>query len=242
MIESWDALPDDLRELVAAERSSPDPAPDVQARVFARVASTVGLVPGSSDLPTDGSTPGASLGPSLARTAARVSRRGIATFLVGVAVGGAAVGTVDHLRHGKQAPAVATPVAPTAPAASPLPEPAPAPPSASEALPAAPAQRTVAASRAGARDKGLEAERKLVEMARTSLARGQTGAALAALRRHHRGFPKGELAEERDSLWVAALVANGEHAQARAQAARFPKQYPHSLFAPVVEQAIRSIP
>lgn len=242
MIESWDRLPEDLRELIAAEKSSPDPAPEVQARVFARVASTVGWVPGPTDLPTHGSMPGAPLGPSLARTAGRLSRRGIATFLVGAAVGGAAVGTVDHVRHGKQASAVVTPVAPVAPAALPSPEPVPAPAGASEGLPAAPAQRTAVASRPGARDKGLEAERKLVEMARTSLARGQTAAALAALRRHRRVFPEGQLAEERDSLWVAALVAQGDHAQARAQAARFQGRYPHSLFGPMVEQAIRSIP
>jgi hypothetical protein len=79
-------------------------------------------------------------------------------------------------------------------------------------------------------------------MARTALARGQTADALAALRRHQRFFPKGELAEERDGLWVSALVATREYAQAREQAVRFRRHYPHSLFAPVVEQAIRSIP
>jgi outer membrane protein assembly factor BamD (BamD/ComL family) len=93
-----------------------------------------------------------------------------------------------------------------------------------------------------ARDRGLAAERKLVEMGRTALARGHTDLAIAALRRHTQAFPNGQLAEERDSLLVQALVAKGEFAQARQRAVRFHRQHPHSLFLPVVDQALRSIP
>jgi outer membrane protein assembly factor BamD (BamD/ComL family) len=93
-----------------------------------------------------------------------------------------------------------------------------------------------------ARDHGLAAERKLVEMARTALTRGETDGALAALGRHVRQFPRGRLAEERESLYVQALAASGDSVQARARGKRFYRQYPHSLFAPVVEQALRSIP
>lgn len=243
MTESWDGLPDELRELVAAEKSRPDPGSDVQSRVFARVAVTVGFVPGPADVRSHPDAPGAPVGPSPARVVGRISRRGIATFLVGAAVGGAAVGTVDRLRYARPAPAVAIPAPTAAPLPPPLPEPEPAPAEASEPQSAPTAHRAViAASPSGARDKRLEAERKLVEMARTSLARGQTAAALAALRRHQRNFSKGELAEERDSLWISALVASGDHAQAREHAARFRRQYPHSLFAPMVDQAIQSIP
>ncbi len=92
------------------------------------------------------------------------------------------------------------------------------------------------------RDKRLEAERKLVEMARTALSRRQTDDALSALRRHQRLFAKGELAEERDSLMVSVLVARHEIEQARASAVRFHRQYPHSLFGPSVDQALLSIP
>jgi hypothetical protein len=237
-----DGLPDELREFVAAERSRPDPESEVQSRVFARVASTVGFVPGPGDAPPLPDAPATPHPPGLAHTAGRISRRGIATFLVGAAVGGAAVGTVDRVRHTSQPPAVAIPAPPVVSSPPPLPEPARVP-SPSEPPPTPTAHRTVAvASAGGTRDKRLEAERKLVEMARTSLARGQTSGALAALRRHQRSFPKGQLTEERDSLWVSALVASGDHAQAREHAARFHRQHPHSLFAPVVDQAIRSIP
>jgi outer membrane protein assembly factor BamD (BamD/ComL family) len=79
-------------------------------------------------------------------------------------------------------------------------------------------------------------------MARTALGRGHTDLALAALRRHTRAYPNGQLAEERDGLLVQALVAKGEFAQARQRAARFHRQHPHSLFWPVVDEALRSIP
>jgi hypothetical protein len=62
------------------------------------------------------------------------------------------------------------------------------------------------------------------------------------LRTHARTFPHGQLAEERDSLTVQALIAKGDFAQARERAAHFHQQHPGSLFGPVVEQALRSIP
>lgn len=242
MTESLDRLPDELREFVAAEKSRPDPESEVQSRVFARVASTVGFVPGPGDASSPPDAPATPQPHGLAGLAGRISRRGVATFLVGAAVGGAAVGIVDRVRHTSEPPAVAIPAPPVAPVLPPLPE--AEPPTSPSEPPATPTvRRTVVVAPPGAaRDKRLEAERKLVEMARTSLARGQHAGALAALRRHQRSFPKGQLTEERDSLWVAALVASGEGSQAREHAARFHRQHPHSLFAPVVDQAIRSIP
>jgi hypothetical protein len=242
MTEPLDSLPDELREFVAAEKSRPDPESEVQSRIFARVASTVGFVPGLADAPPSPGAPAAPAAPNLAGMAGRISRRGIATFLVGAAVGGVTVGTIDRVRHTHEPPAVVAPAPPVASLPPPAPEPALAP-SPSEPPPTPTVRRTVVVTPPSpARDKSLERERKLVEMARTSLARGQTADALGALRRHQRSFPKGQLAEERDSLWVAALVASGDPVQAREHAARFRRQHPHSLFAPVVDQAIQSIP
>lgn len=271
--DSSDGSPEELRDFIVAEKACPDPAPDVQARVFARVASTVGFVPAAGDIagsgaPTASATTrgGPAGGATMARLAGRVSRRGIATFLLGAAVGGATVGTVDHVRNRQpgQASSAVSPAGPPAPLAPPASLPSLASLPQSQAAPAPSEPSTNALVRRGmggpvaavapretreareqgleGRDKGLEAERKLVEMARTALARGHTAGALAALRKHQRSFPGGQLAEERDGLWVSALVATGEYAQAREQAARFRRHYPHSLFAPVVEQAIRSIP
>lgn len=92
------------------------------------------------------------------------------------------------------------------------------------------------------KDAGLAAERNLIEIARTALARGRIDGALATLHRHARRFAKGQLAEERDSLYVQALVAKGDFVQARDRATRFRLKHPSSLFQPAVDQALRSIP
>jgi TolA-binding protein len=95
---------------------------------------------------------------------------------------------------------------------------------------------------AESKDSRLSAERNLLEISRTALGRGKIDWALAALRRHARLYPNGQLAEERDGLMVQALVGKGDYAQARERATRFHRQHPHSLFAPAVDQALQSIP
>lgn len=245
-----DELPEELGALIASERACPEPPSEVAARVFARLTGTLALPgePASVRAPELGSpappTIHGGTGGTMARLATRVTRRGLATFLVGAAVGAGAVGTVDRVRSRTTVPAAVVKPAPApAPAVEahvPVPRPELAPEAAQPAAP--PTVRRVAPVVADAKDSQLEAERKLIEMARTALARGQSEGALAALRRHQRWFPRGELAEERDSLLVSALIATGQHGPAREQAARFHRRYPHSLFAPVVDQAAGAIP
>ncbi len=240
-----------LRDLVDAEKALPDPAPEVGQRVFARLSASLALpAPPPAHVP---SPAGPAVAPPAAvagagRAVLGLTRKGILTFVVGAAVGAGTYGTVDHVRHRQPAEVVVpAPVAP-APAVAPVlappaAEPSPAVearPPAAVAPPARASDRS--ASPATSRDRGLAAERKLVEMARTALARSQTDDALATLQRHGRTFPKGQLAEERDSLLVQALVAKGDYPQARQKAARFRHDHPASLFLPVVDQAVRSIP
>ena len=245
-------LPDEgqetLRAFIAAEKGCPDPPAEVGQRVFARLAASLGLPPGLPDgAPRSAEPLRAGL---LRRAVTGISRRSVATFLVGAAVGAATYGTVQHVR-GKptlEAPHAPPPAPrvipapplepPSAPPANPEPAPEPRPPA---ATPGNRAHESEPGIRA-ARDRGLGAERKLVEMARSALARGHTERALFALRSHVRAFPNGQLAEERDSLMVQALIAKGEYAEARERGARFQKKHPGSLFGPVVEQALRSIP
>ena len=139
----------------------------------------------------------------------------------------------------------------TAARAEPTPIPAPVPPSAPPvAVPSsAPAARLPRSTRANGAiaadsqgDDRLAAERSLLEIARVALVRGQAAGALAALERHAGQFPSGALAEEREGLLVQALVAARQYDRARERAARFNQRYPRSLFAPVVEQALASIP
>jgi hypothetical protein len=253
MTDAWDSPPEDLRAFIAAEKACPSPALDVQTRVRARVAGTLGLLTGPLQSP-----PAEAPGPQVAtgsdapaRLARAISRRGLATFLVGAAVGATTMGTVDRMRSERMrskptpVPFAMTSASPGLPVLPPVIPPAPVPVPQGQLAAAAPSTLARPVPRTTVvepKDKRLEAERKLVEMARTALARGQSDGALPALRRHLRLFPRGELAEERDSLWVSALVARGEPAQAREHAARFHRQYPHSLFATMVDQAIQSIP
>jgi hypothetical protein len=237
-----DDLPDELRELVAAEKGCPGPAPGVEARVFARVAGSVSLMDGPPVSPSEASTAPLAGGGVLARAAAHVTRKGLATFLVGAAVGATAVGTIDRVGKPASPPAVIAPTAPkpSEPAPPPIATELPPPPVETPAVPSV--RRPAPAFSTDAKDKRLEAERKLIEMARSALARGQKDGALVALKRHQRSFPTGELVEERESLLVSALVATGDFAQARQQAARFHRLYPKSLFAPMVDQAVPQLP
>ena len=135
-----DDVPEDLRDLVAAERACPDPASDVEARVFARVAGSLALVGGPTHAPTvpsEAPAPALARGGALARAAAHVTRKGIVTFLVGAAVGATAVGTVDRVGKTPSPPSVIAPSAPkpVEPMPPPIPEPELSPPAVEAVFP-----------------------------------------------------------------------------------------------------------
>ncbi len=71
-------------------------------------------------------------------------------------------------------------------------------------------------------------ELALLEPARSSVARGDYGAALDAIARHRREYPHGQLAEERDALRVRALWGLGQRSAARTAADSFRRRYPAS--------------
>src|SRR5258705_5468769 len=54
----------------------------------------------------------------------------------------------------------------------------------------------------------------LLEPARSNIARGDFNGALAAIARHQRDYPRGQLAEEREALRVRALWGMGRKAEA----------------------------
>ncbi len=167
----------------------------------------------------------------------------IATFVVGALSGALAqraftprpaVVTVVRVVQAPPAPAARTvadaAVAPVAPAL--------APPAAAVAADA-PTRARVAREPA---EDSLNGERAVLEIARTGLTRGQSTAAIAALERHARRYPRGRLAPERDSMWVQALVSAGRYDAAQEHAARFRRSYPGSMLQPVVDEALRQIP
>jgi hypothetical protein len=55
---------------------------------------------------------------------------------------------------------------------------------------------------------------------------------------HARTYPGGAFSEERDSLWISALVAAGRVDEASARAKRFRAHYPNSLFGPAIDRAV----
>jgi hypothetical protein len=246
MTDAPDVEQEVLSPFVDAEKACPDPPADVGERIFARLAASLVLPPSQPEAPP---SPQAERsvgdGPSLLRRmVGGFSKRGVTTFLVGAAIGAATYGTVQHVR-GKPAASPPVVIAAAPPGSEPPPSaspPTPEPVAGPSRPVATPANRVRETEPSDTRDRGLGAERKLVEMARSALARGYTDRALSALRSHARSHPHGQLAEERDSLMVQALVAKGEFTRAREQATRFHQQHPGSLFGPVVEQAVRSIP
>jgi hypothetical protein len=86
----------------------------------------------------------------------------------------------------------------------------------------------------------LADERRLLDRARSALARHDASEALAALRSHERAFPRGQLVEEREGMRVQALVLAHDFGSARAAGERFHKVYGRSVFLPAVDRALAS--
>lgn len=71
-------------------------------------------------------------------------------------------------------------------------------------------------------------ELRLLEPARRNIAGGNFSAALSAILRHQREYPRGQLVEEREALRVRALWGMGARSEAQSAAVRFRQRYPHS--------------
>jgi hypothetical protein len=90
-------------------------------------------------------------------------------------------------------------------------------------------------------DELLAKERELIDTARSALLRNEATAALSALQSHATQFPNARLDEERESLWVQALVLKGAAAEARFKAAQFHQTFPRSLLGPTVDAAVNGL-
>jgi len=244
-----------LRALLDEEKARGEPPRDARERVLLRLAGTfangvpVGLSPESAPKgPTSGS-------PDVIRAAplapAARALRAAVLFVTGAATGAVGYHVVEraHERAPASAPAVTPAARPETPSTPE--EPAPIAPLAPGQVAGAsggpirlrgPAENESTHAPSDRPAAPLAAERSLLEMARAALGRGAADRALIALRRHGRQFPNGELTEEREGLLVQALVGAQKYEQAREKADQFKKRYPRSLFAPVVDQAIGTIP
>ena len=260
--DDLEPLPDDLKRLLREGRPGAEPPPGSRDAVLAFIALEAGAL-GAAALVhgVAGSTRAASaagrgaLGRALLTFKSSV---GIGGLVVGAAVG-AGVGAAGHAalvsRYAEPLPpssmATSRPAPPvasntvTAPSAM-----APAPPIVSaESLPravsppaATPAPHSANAGIPGqapsARDTALGAEDALIDMARTAVARKQGDVALGPLERHARDFPNGRLAEDREWLWIQALMEVGRVDEAKARATRFRSAFPRSMYLPALDQVL----
>jgi hypothetical protein len=145
-----------------------------------------------------------------------------------------------------------TPTQAPTPAAAPMPEPTPyrsSPPPSAE--PSGPSSGGPTGPAAALRDPPAVgkpaaaptrppsdpiAERKILTRAQVALRSNDAATALSAVAEHQRLYPRGELAEERESLAIVALHANGQTDRARDRANRFRARFPNSIYATALDR------
>lgn len=211
--------PDELEELLAAERTIAPLPPDVRHRAMARARAA--LV-----------APGTAVPSRSARRGARLAvAAGVTLFLT--AAGAAAL--QGRWTFIAQTAPVATPAVPPDMPASRVRRPgrllsqAAAAPAAERPAPPAPAVRkgrtTVSRDREIAR---YDLELALLSRARTSVLAGHFDQALGQIAQHARQFPLGAFAEEREALRIRSLAGLGRHDEAQAAATAFRARFPRS--------------
>ncbi len=151
------------------------------------------------------------------------------TLVASVSPGTPALPAASALARPPEPPTSSAPPAPAVPSSA-LPSVSPAPSSAPVA-----ARPEPEVTPGPGRDAELGAERALLDMARSALARGQAAGSLTTLDQHRREFPRGRLSEEREGLAVQALVASGRMDEARTRVERFRRSYPKSLMLPALQ-------
>ncbi|MBL8677760.1 MAG: hypothetical protein JNK05_01240 [Myxococcales bacterium] len=102
-------------------------------------------------------------------------------------------------------------------------------------------QRTTQARPVVRDSNDLIAETNVIEMARSALARGRASAALDAIEQHRRQFAAGQLAEDRESLAVEALVTLGRNDEAQRRAEAFRRRWPDGVYRARVDAALALI-
>lgn len=233
----------DIAELLGRERERTDEVPDAtRDRILARLESTIpdlrgdgGDDGGGSD---NGGAPPGDAGAGAATAAAQASLGAKLGPLVLAFVTGAGTGAaVLHVVTPTPTERVVVVERPVAAAAPPVVD-AGGPPSVPvEALPTVAVPRVSAPAATVAQGDSFVAERRVLDAARTALARGDADDALRSLAAHEKAYPSGALAEEREALFVRSLASAGRMDEARARASRFRAKWPKSLMLPAVEAA-----
>lgn len=233
-------LDPDIASLLGRAKGIDDLDGTHKSALFGAVEAKLALPPpGGGGSGGGGGGAGGAAAPLGAKMAAIVA----ATFAAGVGVG--VVGD-RAFAPPNVAPAPTVTVVTVAPSVSALPAPsfeAPAIPVSALPTVSAPARPAASPSAGdGPSAKGLAAERALLDVARSALARGEAGEALAAADRHAREYPDGVLAEEREAIAIKALVALGRRDEARARLRELERKHPNSLVLRAVKSAVEGTP
>lgn len=229
MNQSLEPLSPESADLVRSGAELYEPPAGVEERLFSRLASALPPV-----LPAPA--------PAVPAAPSALGRFGAPLSLVTLTVGLVA-GALLHSGLSEPRVEVRT-VTVEVPAPAPPPPPAvvaPAPEVPRKTAPAAVAKAPPRVE-AAVPDLDLARERQFIEQARSALVRGESRAATEALAAHATSFPGGRLAEERESLWIQALVRLGDFAAARERATAFKARFPNSLLLPAVEAALATTP
>lgn len=225
-----DSFDPELRDLLRGETDDTVFTDEATARILERLETSIpALAPEPGGPPQPPSTT-----PHLLATKMGIA---VASAILGGLVGAGAVrafGTgappqivyVDRIVTVSSPPAIASPV--------PSPSVSASAPSISASAIAAPSSRVD--------ENSVQAERRLLDEARTAYARGDGEVALATLSKHAARYPAGALVEEREALAIRVLVDLGRHAEGRTRGQRFRAKFPKSLMLPAVEAALESIP
>jgi hypothetical protein len=230
--------------LLRRERVSSAAPQEARDRVSRRLAATFpAFAAGAAAAPSpDASSVGVAHG-TVARSGLSAMRAIAVSFIVGGAVGVSLLGRVASpprvVYVDRPIPIPVAQVEPPTPSALPSTPEAPPPPPPLATTSASPSAPVTVARTPKAR---LDAERALLDGARSALAHGDSRGALDALERHEHLYAQPMLGEEREALTVEALVRSGRYDEARARADTFRRTTPTSIFLSVVEASIRSIP
>ncbi|UJR82768.1 hypothetical protein [Sandaracinus amylolyticus] len=243
-------LDPEMDRLFEAERARPERAgegPEAD-RLYARIIAAVGPVPGGGapPAPTSGGGGGGAAGGGTAL--AHPALVGGIALVIGMAAGAVLHAT---LTPPEVRVVVREVVVDAGPAVAPAPEPEaepvvaiadePTPEIAPEVRPEIP-ERTAARRPDAGAPTTLARESALLARAQSALGRGAPELAISALREHETRHPEGQLREEREALWISALVAAGDHDAARERAARFRRRFPGSPLQAAIDATLRESP
>jgi hypothetical protein len=203
-------LPEDLQDLLEAERDIDVPAPAERQRMFSRLEPLlivpIALAAGASSAATAADATGSA--------AVSFLKGKVTAAVVSAALVGGAVGATGHAYLASPDPRPTSTPSVSAPRPAPAnvtPDPArsttPAPAAVGSAAAAAPLLSGGRQERPAVAGS-LRAERLLLEAASAALMRGDPESAIPALRKHAQRFPRGALAEEREALLERALAAS----------------------------------